>query len=254
MVRNWLGGVALALSWLTVLPARGPAEIDRTVGRRAISAAPIAGATLAAVAAATCLGATAVGVPPLVTGLLCVGVLAVGSRGMHVDGLSDTADGLGCYGPPERAREVMHSGGAGPFGVVALFVVLGLQAASFGTLAAAHGWWAVAFAVFTGRVAVVVACRSGVHAAPGSGFGSLVSGTQGVAPIALWSLAAVAAASVCVPGPVWAGPLVVAVVLVATVFFTRHCAARFGGMNGDVLGAVSEGTVAAVAVVAASLL
>ncbi|MEU5843171.1 adenosylcobinamide-GDP ribazoletransferase [Rhodococcus sp. NPDC047139] len=254
MVRNWLGAVALALSWLTVLPARGPAEIDRTVAGRAISMAPVAGCTLAAAAAATCLGAAALGAPPLVTGLLCVGVLTVGTRGMHIDGLSDTADGLGCYGPPERAREVMHSGGAGPFGVAALVVVLGLQAASFGALADAHAWWAVTCAVFTGRVAVVAACRRGVSAAPGSGFGALVSGTQGFVPIALWSLAAASLSAVCLPGPLWAGPLVVVVVLVAAVVFARHCSARFGGMNGDVLGAVSEGTVAAVAVAAATLI
>ena len=193
MLRRWAEGIALALSWLTVIPVRGPAEIDRTVAGRAISAAPIAGAVLAAVAVGTCALAVAAGSPPLVTGLLCAGVLIVGTRGMHVDGLSDTADGLGCYGPPERAREVMHSGGAGPFGVAALVVVIGLQAASFGALAEAHAWWAVGFAVFTGRVAVVAVCRRGVPAAPGSGFGALVSGTQGVAPIAMWSLAAAAA-------------------------------------------------------------
>ena len=81
-----------------------------------------------------------------------------------------------------------------------------------------------------------------------------MSGTQGVAPIALWSLAAAAAAVICLPGPAWSGPLVLAVVLGAAVGFARHCATRFGGMNGDVLGAVSEGTATAVAVAAAILL
>ncbi len=59
---------------------------------------------------------------------------------------------------------------------------------------------------------------------------------------------------VCLPGPLWAGPLVVTVVLVVAVLFARHCVARFGGMNGDVLGAVTEGTAAAVAVAASGLL
>lgn len=253
MARRSLDGVALALSWLTVLPVRGPAEIDRAVAGRAIAAAPVAGAVLAVAAVAVSLLAHVAGTPPAITGLLCVGVLALGTRGMHVDGLSDTADGLGCYGPPERAREVMHSGGAGPFGVTALIVVLGLQALSFGVLAGAEQWMSIAVAVIAGRVAVVVACRRGTAAAPGSGFGSLVAGTQHPVLVVVWTLA-LAGAAVALPGTWWAGPLLVPVVLIAGSVFVRHCTVRFGGVNGDVLGASSEGTVAAVAVAAAGML
>lgn len=254
MLRRSADAVALALSWLTVLPLRGPSQIDRTVAGRAITAAPVAGVVLAAVSVAVGMLGYATGAPPLVTGLLCVGVLALATRGMHVDGLSDTADGLGCYGPPERAREIMHSGGAGPFGVVALLVVSGLQAVAFGTLAHGREWWALAFAVFAGRIAVVVACRRGWSAAPGSGFGTLVAGSQRTAVVVAWTTVAVVSAAVALPGPMWAGPVALVVILLASGLFTRHCVVRFGGVNGDVLGAVSEGTVAAVAVVAATLL
>ncbi len=254
MVRRWTEGVALALSWLTVLPVRGPRDIDKAVAGRAISSAPVAGVVLGAAAAAVAWLASTAGAPSFAAGLLCVGVLTAGTRGMHVDGLSDTADGLGCYGPPERAREVMHSGGAGPFGVAALFVVLGIQASAFGTLAYDDAWAALVVAVIVGRVAVVLACRRGLPAAPGSRFGSLVAGTQGGAPIILWTVAATAAGTLVTPEVPWLGPVAVLAALLLTVLFVQHCVRRFGGLNGDVLGAALEGTVAAVALVAATAL
>ncbi len=153
-----LSGVPLAFSWLTVLPVRGPSDIDRTAGRRAIAAAPLTGIALGIAATFLLWGTTSIGLNPYLAGLLTVGALALGTRGMHVDGLADSVDGLGCYGPPERAREVMHSGGAGPFGVAALFIFLGLQSVSFGVLAVADSptqWIAVLVSVAAGRVAVV---------------------------------------------------------------------------------------------------
>ncbi|MGW0026189.1 adenosylcobinamide-GDP ribazoletransferase [Rhodococcus sp. NPDC003383] len=243
-----MGGLPLALSWLTVLPVRGPADIDRASAARAIRAAPVTGILLGAAAAGVLWFLLAAGCAPPLAGLLCVGFLAVATRGMHIDGLSDTADGLGCYGPPERAREVMHSGGAGPFGVATLVVVLGAQAWSFGILAEARAWPAVVLAVAAGRIAVVLACRNGIVASPGSGFGALVAGTQSWASVFGWPLLAAVAAVWCVPGTAWLGPIVVLVALALSALFVRHCVARFEGVNGDVLGAALEGTVTAVAI------
>ncbi|MBH0121746.1 adenosylcobinamide-GDP ribazoletransferase [Rhodococcus sp. HM1] len=243
-----MGGLPLALSWLTVLPVRGPADIDRAAAARAIRAAPVTGILLGAAAAGVLWLLLAAGCAPPLAGLLCVGFLAVATRGMHIDGLSDTADGLGCYGPPERAREVMHSGGAGPFGVATLVVVLGAQAWSFGILAEARAWPAVVLAVAAGRIAVVLACRNGIVASPGSGFGALVAGTQSWASVFGWPLLAAVAGVWCVPATAWLGPIVVLVALALSALFVRHCVVRFEGVNGDVLGAALEGTVAAVAI------
>src|SRR2546423_1174491 len=121
------GGGQLALSWLTVLPVRA-SRVDAATARTAIALAPLVGLLLGGIAFGALSGMDALGLPPLLTGLLTVGLLAVLTRGMHLDGLADTADGLGCYGPPERALAVMRDGGAGPFAVVALIVAVGAQA------------------------------------------------------------------------------------------------------------------------------
>ncbi|NLU82870.1 adenosylcobinamide-GDP ribazoletransferase [Rhodococcus sp. HNM0569] len=241
-------GVITAFSWLTVLPVHGPVHVDRRVARGAIAAAPVVGILLGALAAAVATLVAHTAAPPLVTGLVVVGVLALATRGMHVDGLSDTADGLGCYGPPDRARAVMKDGGAGPFGVATLFVVLGLQAAALGELAARGDWAAVLFAVAAGRVAVVVLCARGTRAATTSGFGALVAGTQAWGVLLTWT-ALLVVAGVFVAPEWWRGPVAAAAALVLVVLGARHCTRRFGGLVGDVLGAATELTVAVAAVV-----
>ncbi|UGT40931.1 adenosylcobinamide-GDP ribazoletransferase [Nocardia yamanashiensis] len=233
-----MNGVRLAVSWLTVLPVRGPDEVDRKAAGRAIGWAPVVGVLLGLGTAGVLWAIGAAGGSWLLGGFVAVAGLALITRGMHIDGLADTMDGLGSYGPPERAREIMKSGGAGPFGVAALIFVIGIQAVSFAALAEAGRWVAVVLAVVVGRVAVVLACRRGIAAAPGAGFGALVAGTQSLAVGVLWTVAAVAA-GVWATGD-WRGPLGVVAALGISALLVRHCVRRFGGLNGDVLGAALE--------------
>lgn len=243
-----VNALRLAVSWLTVAPVPGPARVDRRTAGQAIALAPLIGLLVGAVAAAALWLFDRAGLTTALAGLLTVGLLALLTRGMHIDGLADTVDGLGSYGPPHRAREIMKSGGAGPFGVAALIFAVAAQSLAFASLAEQHRWFAVAAAVAAGRVAVVAACRRGVPAAPDAGFGALVAGTQSFAVAALWPILAVAAAVGAVPGNLWLGPVVVVFALVASILFTRHCVRRFDGLSGDILGAVVEITVSIAAV------
>ncbi|MGW4350781.1 adenosylcobinamide-GDP ribazoletransferase [Nocardia sp. NPDC004582] len=234
-----MSGFRLAVSWLTVLPLRGPDQVDRSVASRAIGWAPVVGMLLGGGAAGLLWGLGELGASGLLAGFVVVAGLALITRGMHVDGLADTMDGLGSYGPPERAREIMKSGGAGPFGVAALVFALGIQAVSLGVLAQQGRWLAVVVAVAVGRVAVVLACQRGIEAAPGAGFGALVAGTQSPVVGYGWGVIACAAA-VFATGIAWQGPVAVVLGLVGAMVLVRHCVRRFGGLNGDVLGAALE--------------
>ncbi|MBL1079920.1 adenosylcobinamide-GDP ribazoletransferase [Nocardia sp. 2] len=243
-----MNGLRLALSWLTVLPVRGPEQVDRGSAGRAIAWAPVVGALVGAGAAGLLWALGALGASWLLAGFVAVAGLALITRGMHIDGLADTMDGLGSYGPPERAREIMKSGGAGPFGVAALVFAIAVQAISFAALAGAGHWLAVVLAVVAGRIAVVLACRRGIEAAPGAGFGALVAGTQ--SPVAGYGWGGIAlVAAVFATGHWWLGPIAVVGALAVSARLVRHCVRRFGGLNGDVLGAVVELATAVVAAV-----
>jgi adenosylcobinamide-GDP ribazoletransferase len=233
--------VRLALSWLTVLPV-GSGTVDRRAASHAIALAPLVGLLLGLLVAAVLQGAHG-----LLGGFLCVGLVALLTRGMHVDGLADTADGLGCYGPPERALTVMREGGVGAFAVVALIVVLGLQAVSLATV---H-WGAAILAIVAGRAAFSWCCRHGVPAARPSGLGALVAGTQPLYVPAGWFFFLVFAAVPVVPGKLWAGPVAVIIAAAVLTLFTWHIRRRLGGVTGDVLGAACELTVTVILVVCA---
>lgn len=234
-----MNAVRLAVSWLTVLPLRGPDEVDRPAAGRAIGLTPLVGALLGAGAAGLMWVLGAAGASWLLAGFIAVAGLGLITRGMHLDGLADTMDGLGSYGPPERAREIMKSGGAGPFGVAALVFVIAIQAVSFAALAERDHWLAIVVAVAVGRVAVVLACRRGIEPAPGAGFGALVAGTQPAITVAAWAGIAVAAGAFATHDR-WLGPLAILVALGLAWLLVRHCVRRFGGLNGDVLGAALE--------------
>ncbi|HUQ57044.1 adenosylcobinamide-GDP ribazoletransferase [Lentzea sp.] len=231
----------LALSWLTVLPLRVD-DVDRKAAGRAITWTPVVGLLLGAFVVGVLELFAISDISALVAGFLVVGVVALSTRGMHLDGLADVADGLGCYGPPERALKVMKDGGAGPFGVVTLVVVLGAQAAA---LPHAH-WGVVVLAFATSRAAFGICCMRGVPAARPEGLGALVAGTQHpLVVIGTWVVLAAAAVPLgwrAVVAVVVAGALVWALV--------KHTGKRFGGVTGDVLGAAAEIALLAVLVVA----
>jgi adenosylcobinamide-GDP ribazoletransferase len=279
-------GWRLAVGTLTVLPTRPPRRVDGATAASAMTVAPVVGLLLG-VPAVLLVGVLHADRPPLVPGsqasrflvaALVIGLLALLTRGMHLDGLADTADGLGSGKAPDAALAVMRRSDIGPFGVITLVLVLLVQVAALAQLLGrGFGTPALLVALTVSRLTLPLACSRGIPAARPEGLGHLVAGSVGRGRLVLSAVTAVAALSgaLLVAAAVWPdataglpdataglpapvdGALVAAsryglgwfliglgatvvVPLGVTALFLRRCLRRFGGITGDVLGACVE--------------
>ncbi|MFF5566719.1 adenosylcobinamide-GDP ribazoletransferase [Streptomyces sp. NPDC012623] len=251
-------GARFAFGTLTVLPVRLE-RWDRPAARAGMLWAPAAGLAVGGAAAATGALLLFAGATPLLAAVATVAVPAVLTRGLHLDGLADTADGLGSGRPAEDALRIMKRSDIGPFGVITLLLTLLAQTAAVSALygrGGAPGALAVVLAGVTARIALTLACRTGVPAARPDGLGAAVAGAVPVGAavaVALLGTGAGAAAG-AVLGPLGAArhALAVLVALGAAHLLLRHCVRRFGGVTGDVFGALAE-TAATATLVALTL-
>ncbi|MGW8376509.1 adenosylcobinamide-GDP ribazoletransferase [Streptomyces sp. ODS28] len=253
-------GLRFALGTLTVLPVTVH-RWDRAAARKGMLSAPFAGLAVGAAAAVLGVLLQLLGAGPLLAAVAAVAVPAVLTRGLHLDGIADVADGLGSGKPAEDALRIMKRSDIGPFGVVTLLLVLlGQVAAVAGLFARPDGWaygaLGIAVSAVTARTALTLASRHGVPAARPEGLGAAVAGTVPVrAAYAVAAAVAVLAALVAVPlSPAAAAYAAAAVVLglCASELLLHHCRRRFGGVTGDVFGALAE-TAATAALVVLSL-
>lgn len=234
-----------AISTFTLLPV-GRANLSPEDGATLLLWFPLIGLGLGAVAGLVIAAALGVnGGAGLLAAVLGIGSLALLTRGLHLDGLADTADGLGSRAPAEPALEIMRRSDIGPFGVVTIVIALGIDIAAIDMFTGSH-WHALAaltVAAAAGRLAVVHAALPGIPSARPGGFGALVAGR--VSPVmaaaetvAVLGLAAGLAAAIDINPLKWTAAVVVALGLAAG--FRWHVTRRLGGVTGDVFGALVE--------------
>jgi adenosylcobinamide-GDP ribazoletransferase len=246
------------MSLFTVIPAGVSGVLDDDAAARAILWLPAAGLLTGGTGAGILLAAG--GFNPTAAGRLLGAALAVAAAalltgGLHLDGLADTADGLGSRRPAADALEIMRRSDIGPMGVGALVLALLIQVTAVAAiprppLAAA----AFVLAEVTGRVSVVIATSS--PAARPGGFGALVAGRTTAAGRALTVAAlacAVTAAGLAVHGPALAvrGLGATLAGLLAGRLLQHAARRRLGGTTGDVFGAIIQASAVTTLVVAA---
>lgn len=235
-----------ALGLFTVIPAPPVLEVDRGVARRAMLAFPWLGLLLGAVAGAALFGVAAAGASPLLGAGVALALLAAFTGALHLDGVADTADGLGSRKPAPDALAIMRRSDIGPMGVVTLVFVLLLGVATLASLPPIQAWAAVAVGAMLARTAVVLATVPEASART-QGFGALFVGvTSQVAAaftVILVMLVAIGVGwTIADPMGGAAFALGAGTSLGVAWGWAAHLRRRLGGYTGDTFGSIIEVT------------
>jgi adenosylcobinamide-GDP ribazoletransferase len=255
-------GLRLALTMFTVAPVK-PGRINRRIAGASMAWSPVIGAALALIASGVIIvarivypgptlyirHANPVFEGPLIASALAILTLALLTRGLHLDGLADTVDGLASGKPADEALAVMRDGPVGALGAAALIGILGIDVLALTSNALVHrGTQALLLGVVAGRVAMLWACTPGIPAARTDGMGAIVAGSVSRIVAIFWTL--VLCAGALLYGPLDANidginsaiqrlAAVLAALAVARLV-GRHAIRRFEGITGDVIGACGE--------------
>jgi adenosylcobinamide-GDP ribazoletransferase len=228
---KFLGGFLGAAQFLTRIPIRLRTAPDLTAS---VPWFPVVGALIGAF-----VGLVAAGmmewVPASVAAAVAVilGVLVTGA--FHEDGLADTADAMGGW-TPEQRREILKDSRHGSYGVAAMCATIVLRILCVATLAPAAAFAGLVAAHTLGRGAAVGVMGT-APAVPQVGLGADYTRTLPRSSAIVGVIAALAITAVATGW--WVLPLAAAAG-VGAALVARTARRAFGGISGDILGAVEQ--------------
>lgn len=244
-----LDGLRLAFGTLTAIPVAAPTHVDRRVAGTAMTLAPLTQLPAVCLLLVWGWAVREVPVPAALAAALTLVALTLATRGMHLDGLADTADGLSASYDRASSLDVMRRGNIGPSGVAAVVLVLLVDAAALASLmTSGSGVVLVCLSLVASRQMLAWGCCVGVPSARPQGLGASVAGTVqrpvvGVGFVLLLGICALA--SYLSGSPWWTGPVAAGSAALGAIVVIHHATERLGGITGDVLGTVVEVSCAA---------
>lgn len=221
----------MALAFLTRLPGGvHPGEGD-SLGH-AVPWFPVVGALVGGLAGLVYLGVEAIAQPGIAA-VLAVGVAALLTGAFHEDGLADTFDSLGGT-TPARRLEIMRDSRLGTFGTLALVVATGMKVVALAPLSGVDGLGALVAAHVIGRAGALTAMTAG----PEARTDGLAARAADLPRVAVNVSIIVALGGALVLGRPTAEAVPACLVISAIVVTVAR--RQFGGITGDVLGAVEQ--------------
>ncbi len=228
-------GFTTAMRTLTALPVQGE---EAASPRDALPWFSTVGFVLAVLVYAVVAVALWIGSPAWSAAVLAVMALAVLTRGLHLDGLADWADGFWGSRDRDRALAIMKDSHIGAFGAMALMLVLlGKWACIAELIETGALTWVFAALMFSRACQVYLAVALSYARPEGGTAAAFVAEAD---ERSMWIAAGVALAVSLALGLGWGAVMAAVAVFAAAKGFAVWCKRRVGGITGDLLGAANE--------------
>ncbi len=177
--------------------------------------------------------------PPALVNALVIAVLVMLTGGMHLDGLSDTCDGMAGYRPVEERWKIMHDSRTGAFGVVGIVLVLLAQFAALNAVPAADLTAALILMPVVSRWAMVYAIFAFRYAHP-EGMGAAWKQATGKLQLVIATVITLAVAAGLIPLLSWTGFAALGGVWLLATAAAFYLKFKLRGLTGDTYGAINE--------------
>lgn len=160
------------------------------------------------------------------------------TRGMHIDGLADTFDGLFSNKDREKIIEIMKDSRLGTNGVLALVFMVILKILFLSDIRQSLLFSALLVSPVIARLSVVFSIAISKSARGGKGLGGLLLERAGLREFVIALLISTIAGYFVMPLKDLA--LLYVIFLSFTYLISKYISKKIGGMTGDTLGAVNE--------------
>ncbi len=233
-----------AMRFLTLIPISWRAEEDSRHFAKSLVFFALVGMVIGSIGACGVffLGK---GFPQPVVAALGLAYLAFISGCLHLDGLSDSADGLLSSRPKEACLKIMKDSRAGAMGIVVVAMVILTKYAALSTMPKEILLPAFFLMPLAGRCAILLTMAGLPYARVEGGLGLLFYSGNSKKAAAIGFALFLFCLLFLAPGQLM--PTLIDFLLVIYLF-SRWCKAKLGGATGDTLGAVCELTEMVVAV------
>lgn len=169
-----------------------------------------------------------------IKGLIITAIYIIITGGIHLDGTSDTVDGLFSGRTGDKIFEIMSDSRIGAFGVISLNLVLMSQVLLFSHV----NLHTIILAPMIGKASVVVACSNMNYAKKSTGMGTLFVESIKAKELC-FNIAIVFVVCALMPGYI-TNIMSTVMTFICVLFIGKWIKCKISGMTGDTCGFIAE--------------